>query len=212
MSVMKLPSGRWRAQVYDPAIGGNVSVSRILGGPGTFATKSEAKRAREQARERISEPRSREVTVRAFWERWTSDPLFARPKESTNIHNRERTLAFVELYNDRCIDEIDDEIVATWLAGGQRNGTVPAFARDVQRRCVGEGGPDRASEPLRTARDLQGTGPSPRAAAERGAGLEADPLRARAGEPIVCGVAPSCGLHGPAAGGAGCAAPHECRP
>ena len=127
MSVMKLPSGRWRAQVYDPAIGGNVSVSRVLGGSGTFGTKSEAKRARERARERMSEPRSREVTVRAFWERWTSDPLFARPKESTNIHNRERTLAFVERYGDLRIDRIDDEVVAEWLAGGRRNGTVPAL-------------------------------------------------------------------------------------
>ena len=127
MSVMKLPSGRWRAQVYDPAIGGNVSVSRVLGGSGTFGTKSEAKRARERARERMSEPRSREVTVRTFWERWTSDPLFARLKESTNIHNRERTLAFVERYGDLRIDRIDDEVVAEWLAGGRRNGTVPAL-------------------------------------------------------------------------------------
>ncbi len=127
MSVMKLPSGRWRAQVYDPATGGNVSVSRVLGSSGTFATKSEAKRAREKARERIAEPCSREVNVRAFWERWTSDPLFARPKESTNIHNRERTLAFVERYGDRQIDRIDDEVVADWLAGGRRNGTVPAL-------------------------------------------------------------------------------------
>ena len=127
MSVMKLPSGRWRAQVYDPLSGGNVSVSRVLGGPGTFATKSEAKRARERARERLSEPRSREVTLRAFWERWTSDPLFARPKESTNIHNLERTRAFVDRYGDLRIERIDDEIVAEWLAGGKRNGTVPAL-------------------------------------------------------------------------------------
>lgn len=127
MSVMKLPSGRWRAQVYDPTVGGNVSVSRILGGSGTFATKTEAKRARERARERLSEPRSREVTLRVFWERWTSDLLFARPKESTNIHNRERTQAFVERYGDLRIDRIDDEIVAEWLAGGKRNGTVPAL-------------------------------------------------------------------------------------
>ena len=53
MSVLKLPSGRWRAQVYDPSLGRNVSVSRVLGGPGTFGTKTEAKRAREQARERL---------------------------------------------------------------------------------------------------------------------------------------------------------------
>lgn len=67
MSVMKLPSGRWRAQVYDPALGHNVSVSRILGGPGTFATKTEAKRSRERARERLGAVRARDVTVRDFW-------------------------------------------------------------------------------------------------------------------------------------------------
>jgi hypothetical protein len=97
------------------------------GRSGTFATKGEAKRAREQARERLSEPRSREVTLRVFWERWTSDPLFARPKESTNIHNRERTRAFVGRYGALRIDRVDDEIVAEWLAGGKRNGTVPAL-------------------------------------------------------------------------------------
>ena len=43
LSVMKLPSGRWRAQVHDPARGHNISVSRVLGGPGTFANKTEAK-------------------------------------------------------------------------------------------------------------------------------------------------------------------------
>ncbi|HEX4436458.1 MAG TPA: hypothetical protein VH061_06630 [Solirubrobacteraceae bacterium] len=37
-------------------------------------------------------------TLYGFWERWTTDPLFARPKESTNIHNRERTRAFVDRY------------------------------------------------------------------------------------------------------------------
>jgi hypothetical protein len=127
VSVMKLPSGRWRAQVYDPTVGGNVSVSRILGGSGTFATKTEAKRARERARERLSEPRAREVSLRVFWECWTSDPLFARPKESTNIHNRERARAFVDRYGDLRIDRIDDGVVAEWLAGGKRNGTVPAL-------------------------------------------------------------------------------------
>ncbi|HMH58794.1 MAG TPA: hypothetical protein VK537_06410, partial [Galbitalea sp.] len=57
MSVMKLPSGRWRAQVHDPALGRNVSVSRVLGGVGTFATKTEAKWARERAREHLGTAR-----------------------------------------------------------------------------------------------------------------------------------------------------------
>jgi hypothetical protein len=50
VSLSKLPSGRWRAQVWDASERRNVSVSKILGGPGTFATKSEAKAARERAR------------------------------------------------------------------------------------------------------------------------------------------------------------------
>jgi integrase len=127
LSVTKLPSGRWRAQVYDPATGTNVSVSTLLGGPGTFVTKTEAKRARERARERLGDSREAAVTLAAFWERWTTDSLFARPKESTNIHNRERTKSFVARYGARPIDEIDDAVVAEWLAGGKRNGTVPAL-------------------------------------------------------------------------------------
>src|SRR5262245_24084545 len=87
MSLTKLPSGRWRAQVYDPARAQNVSVSRILGGKGTFATKTEAKRARERARDRLGDLSSEAMTLRGFWQRWTTDPLFARPKSSTNIHN-----------------------------------------------------------------------------------------------------------------------------
>jgi integrase len=137
---MKLPSGRWRAQVHDPALGQNVSVSRVLGGTGTFATKNEAKRAREQARERVREPRSNGTTLVAFWERWTTDPLFARPKDSTNIHNRERTRTFVERYGSRRIDLVDDDIVGEWLAGGRRNGTVPALRAMFNDAASAKGG------------------------------------------------------------------------
>lgn len=124
MSVARLPSGRWRAQVYDPASGKNLSVSHILGGPGTFATKTEAKQARSRARERLAGARSRELTVREFWQRWTTDPLFARPKESSDVRRRELTKSFVDRYGDVPIAQVGDEIVAEWLAGGKRAGTV----------------------------------------------------------------------------------------
>jgi integrase len=140
VSVMKLPSGRWRAQVYDASIGRNVSVSRVLGGPGTFATKAEAKRAREQARERLGDVCAGTVTLSGFWERWTADPLFARPKESTNIHNRERTRAFVERYGTRRMDAVDDAVVAEWLAGGKRNGTIPALRAMFNDAASAKGG------------------------------------------------------------------------
>jgi hypothetical protein len=45
VSIQKLPSGRWRAQVWDTRASKNVSVSKILGGEGTFRTKTEAKAA-----------------------------------------------------------------------------------------------------------------------------------------------------------------------
>lgn len=140
MSVMKMPSGRWRAQVYDPARSRNVSVSTILGGQGTFATKTEAKRARERARERLGDVRARDLTLYGFWERWTTDPLFARPKESTNIHNRERTRAFVEQYGTRQMDAIDDAVVGDWLAGGKRNGTIPALRAMFNDAASAKGG------------------------------------------------------------------------
>jgi integrase len=124
MSVTRLPSGRWRAQVYDPVSGKNVSVSGVLGGPGTFATKTEAKQARLRARERLGNARARDVTVRGFWERWTSDPLFARPKESSDIRRRELTKGFVKRYGDVPIGQVGDEIVAQWLAGGGRSSSV----------------------------------------------------------------------------------------
>lgn len=133
MSLQKLPSGRYRAQVYDAATRKNVSVSKLLGGEGTFRTKAEAKRAREKARERLEANvgRGDAPTLAAFHERWTTDPLFARPKESTNIHNAERTRAFVALYGTVTLRDFGtargDAIVAEWLAGGRRTGTVAAL-------------------------------------------------------------------------------------
>ncbi len=126
MSIQRLPSGGYRAQVHDPRAGGNVSVGRILGGSSTFRTKAEAKQAREKARERLTN-RTTKVTVAEFRRRWISDPLFARPKASTNIYNAERTKAFAARYGQVRLEQVTDQIVGEWLAGGQRNGTVPSL-------------------------------------------------------------------------------------
>lgn len=127
MSVSKLPSGRWRAQVHDPRVGHNVSVSKILGGPGTFRTKGEAKTAREQARGKLGQTQQERVTVAQWRERWITDPLFDRPKQSTNIHRAERTRAFAERYGTVPLADIGDFIVNQWLTGGTRNATIPAL-------------------------------------------------------------------------------------
>jgi hypothetical protein len=55
---------------------------------------------------------------------WTSDPLFAPPKESSDIRRRELTKSFVDRYGEVPIFQVADDIVAEWLAGGGRAGTV----------------------------------------------------------------------------------------
>lgn len=127
MSISRLPSGRWRAQVYDPATGKNASVAGILADtPGSYRTKTEAKAARERARARLGGARH-DVTVAQFRERWLTDPLFARPRASTNVTNAERTKHFAQRYGDIPLTHIGDEIVADWLAGGRRTSTVAAL-------------------------------------------------------------------------------------
>lgn len=127
MSISRLPSGRWRAQVHDGRVGHNVSVSQILGPAfASFATKAEAKRARERARDLLASPRMG-ATVNEFRDRWLSDPLFRRPKHSTMIHNTERTKAFAEKYGAVPLRAIGDQVIADWLLNATRHGTVPAL-------------------------------------------------------------------------------------
>lgn len=123
MSVSKLPNGRWRSQIA--VDGKNLSVPKLIGGPKSYGTKREAKAARAKAREALGKSQVSSVTVRGFWERWTTDPLFARPKESTNIHNQERTRAFVEKYGELPMGDVDATVVSGWLWGGKNQGTVP---------------------------------------------------------------------------------------
>lgn len=126
MSVQQLPSGKWRAQVYDPSQGKNVSVSKVTGEDGTYRTKTEAKQARAKAREVLGTVSA--VTVGDFHTRWTTDPLFlGKKRESTNIHNEERTRGFAKQYATMPLAHVADEVVAEWLKGGKRNGTVPAL-------------------------------------------------------------------------------------
>lgn len=127
MTLSKLPSGRWRARVWSG--GRDVPVAPVLGLPKgtTWATRREAKAAREEARKKLGAVRGGDLTVLAFWEKWTTDPLFSRPKLSTDIHNRERTKAFVERYGSLSLRQVSDVVVSEWLAGGGRNGTIPAL-------------------------------------------------------------------------------------
>jgi integrase len=130
MSVSQLPNKRWRAQVYDPKKGRQVSAAVVLGLPrdqSTFKTKTEARNARDKARLLLLEQRPVTMTVRAWADIWTTDPLYQRPKESTNITNRGCVKGFVDKHGHLRLDRVTDQVIARWLAGGKMNYTVPAL-------------------------------------------------------------------------------------
>lgn len=147
MSISKLPSGRYGAQVHDPRVGRNVRVSTVLPddyvssagvvGNKSFRTKAEAKKAREDARALLSGAAATKlVTIAAFRTRWLTDPIFHGKWRDgadgpTAKHNAERTKEFAKVYGQVAIEDFEDELTAEWLAGGKktgaRNGSVPAL-------------------------------------------------------------------------------------
>src|SRR4051794_37366328 len=123
----QLPSGRWRGRVRHPQTGKQVNVYAVLGAERTFSTHAAALAAEQQASHLLRDKAKLGVTVREWWETWTTDALWLRPAESTNMHNKERTAKFVDRYRDRAIRTVGDDVVAQWLAGGKNKGTVPAL-------------------------------------------------------------------------------------
>jgi integrase len=120
----QLPSGRWRARVRHPRTGRQLSARAVIGGPDTYATEAAAIAAEGEARTILRSNARVGVTVREFWNDWTTDPLWLRPAESTNVHRRERTSKFVAEYGDLPLRAIGDDHVAAWLKGGRNRGTV----------------------------------------------------------------------------------------
>ena len=59
--------------------------------PLASATRKGAAAAEDEARRLLRSSARTGVTVREFWNDWTTDPLWLRPSTSTNLHNRERT-------------------------------------------------------------------------------------------------------------------------
>ena len=67
-------------------------------------------------------------TVGEFWTEWTTDPLWPRPAESTNMHNRRAHEGVRRTrYGDRPLRSIDALVVAEWLKGGRNLATVPVL-------------------------------------------------------------------------------------
>jgi integrase len=122
-----LPSGRWRGRVMDQRTRKQTAPHKIIGGLKTYPSKRQAERAEDEARDALLGIAERGVTVGEFWTDWTTSALWARPSESTNLHNLERTRAFARSYGDRPIASIGPAVVKEWLEGGANVGTVDAL-------------------------------------------------------------------------------------
>lgn len=103
MSVYKVKAtGRWAAQVFIPGEG-----KRHLG---TKATKKEAQALVKAFGSR--RPSSR-MTVAEWRDIWLANPDW---RESTRMHNAERTSAFAAEYGDMRLASVDRTLARTWLA------------------------------------------------------------------------------------------------
>lgn len=123
----QLPSGNWRPRIRHPRTGKQLNPCSVIGGPSSYPDQNAAKRAEIEALKHLRTSTRAGVTVREFWEEWTTDPLWLRPAESTNVHNRERTERFVEAYGDKPIRAIDDDTVREYRRAGRNDGTIPAL-------------------------------------------------------------------------------------
>ena len=123
----RLPSGRWRGRVRHPRSGKQVAPQTIIGGPRTYPNRRQAERAEDAARDALLGIAERGMTVMEWWTEWTTSPLWARPAESTNLHNAERTRAFAHAYANRPLSSIDHLVVAEFLKDGRNRGNVPAL-------------------------------------------------------------------------------------
>jgi integrase len=122
-----LPSGRWRPRIRDPRTGKHLNPASVIGGPSSYRTDREARRAEDQARDLLKASARAGVTVREWWDEWTTDALWQRPSESTNLHNRERTSRFVTVYGQLPIRAVDDETVREYRRHGGSDRTIPAL-------------------------------------------------------------------------------------
>lgn len=123
----QLPSGRWRARVYDAKTRKNLTASKIIGGPSTFEHEWQAKAVEDEALKSLRDSMRLGVTVGQWWTEWTTSPLWERPAESTNIINRERTERFARNYWHVPLKNVDSEHVADYLKNGKNVSNVPSL-------------------------------------------------------------------------------------
>jgi integrase len=128
MPVWEFRPQQFRATVKDPATNRYVSVAKVLGlarSESTWRTARAAERALQQASQTLSEGvHGRTMTVQAWWDVWTDNVLYRRPKPATNINNAERTSRFTARYGALALTEVDRRVVTQWREAGRNEQTI----------------------------------------------------------------------------------------
>jgi integrase len=110
--------------VRNPRTGRQVNTCTVIGGPTTYATERAARSAEDEARTLLRSSARLGVTVGEWWTVWTTDPLWQREAESTNMHYKERTQKFAQLHRDLPLRAVGDQHIADWVRGGRNLGTI----------------------------------------------------------------------------------------
>lgn len=79
-----------------------------------FGTLSEAVAYQEKVKQGRLRPSAKQWTCDEWVAEWTSNPDYARPKESTNQHNAERVRKFAEDFAGVPLYEIDRKMARAW--------------------------------------------------------------------------------------------------
>jgi integrase len=91
-------------------------VAKVLGLPvGSFATKAEAKVAREQARLKLKERQAESITLNGWYELWTTRPRYQRAKDSTNVTNHNACRPFVKKHGHLELAQVTRKVAAAYL-------------------------------------------------------------------------------------------------
>lgn len=157
MGVFKRASGRWSAQVYDPAVGRAVSVAKYRRDrQGTFRTKTEAKTAVDEAAAEIRRRAGvQPMTVAQWRELWLTEGE-PRWKRTTLENYRERTAGFARQYGQMMLHDVTPAVVVQWAAVNR--GTISTiktmFGRAVELELI-ERNPWLAVKTKRPRRQLQ---------------------------------------------------------
>lgn len=156
MAVFERASGRWSAQVYDPAVRRAVSVAKFRADKkGTFDTEAKARRAVRDAEKEIARRSGRTaMTVGEWRDLWLTEGA-DRWKGKTPIHYRERTEEFAKQHGRLGLGDVTPAVAVRWAA--EHKSTVPTlktmFGRAVELELL-ERNPWRAVKTKKPRRQL----------------------------------------------------------